>query len=765
MVINNKKAGMALTQIFLLIIGMFAFAYAFGGQVGFVSAEMGSVDLSQDTPTPSTTNTFTKEQKGADQQDTTTLTDSFGTFDANGGYVDLTNGGRYQLNEEGTWFNDINKDGIQDPDERDVMPDESKAATALLTKALDYGIEKYLKKQVVKKIVAKTLTYGGQLLANAGFALGLSVTISGVLQLFGIDPQLAQGIGSAVGSTYMTYTTITATFGTGGPLAGIPLAPWLANPWVAGPITLAVGLKLLRDAFAKEKVASVTFECKPWKPPVGGIDCDKCNDEEFGCSQYQCMSLGTQCKLINQGTSEQKCFWDNRNDIYPPIITAWKDILPMSYNYVPDASLAAPHEGVIIKFNETSDGCLPAFRIFAFGVALNKDGICRIDNVRTDKYGDMDPLGFAGNSMYRINHSQVIMFPDQVNVEQSGRIVPPGGEYSFFVRCEGANGVSNTAEFGFKFCVQDEDDISEPQIYDSDPPSGSPLAWFNETEEHEEEITLYINKPSECKWDHIDKDFEEMENSMTCATNVLDLNAEFTYPCTATLTGLENNQDNNFYFRCKDQPLAEDQNKRNVMKSSHPLTLVGTRALSLSDVEPENETTIKGPTGSVKVKLSAKTSAGYDLGKATCEYKEINENRYTQFENTDSYRHSSNIWLVEGDYEYYVRCYDLGGNFDKELISFSVESDTTAPIVVRAFHESSYLKIITNEDSTCVYSDSTNIGCDYSYDDGIAMNNIDETEHYTQWNTNVNYYIKCEDEFGNRPYPNQCSITIRPMEI
>jgi hypothetical protein len=109
-----------------------------------------------------------------------------------------------------------------------------------------------------------------------------------------------------------------------------------------------------------------------------------------------------------------------------------------------------------------------------------------------------------------------------------------------------------------------------------------------------------------------------------------------------------------------------------------------------------------------------------------------------------------------------VRCYDFGGNFASEIINFQVETDTQAPLIARAYHDSSYLKLITNEKASCVYD---TVSCSYSLDDGISMNNVGSIEHYTSWNTNVNYYIKCEDEFGNKPNPDQCSMVVKPLEL
>lgn len=711
--INNKKSTLALTQIFLLIIGIISFGYVIGGQIGVVSA--------------------------------------IHCEDIRGNYI-----GEYNSNAcPGDSFETDAPSGGSNSKGDDEKSNNVEKASSLLTFS-------WLKKKLFPGSVAtQAAAEGGGTVTSASvigtaalYATAMALVTSGVAQALGADAQTGQAIGGSIGTAYLTYRTVTAL--------GKFLPFIAANPVIAPIVAVVAVLAVLNNFFKKEDIKSVTFECKPWKAPIGWEDCERCNDNPIlGCSEYQCKSLGSQCELINKGTSEQRCVGTDRNNISPPILSPWEEPLPEGYEYIPDPDLVLPHQGVIINYAESDDGCIPGFRIFAFGVTLNTVGTCRIDNIRTSSYEDMDSLGMGGNSLYIQNHSQIIMFPGQENLEQEGEEVPLGGEYSFFVRCEGNNGVSNEAEFGFKFCVEDEEDISSPQIYGSDPTSGNPITWFNETEEHEEDVVLYVNEPAECKWDHTDRDYIDMENSMTCASSVFDLNAQLTYSCNSVLTGLVNNQDNDFYFRCKDQPLLEDDAKRNVMGDSYKLTLIGTRPLAISDVEPTDET-IKGATGSVRVELSATTSAGYQEGKSICQYKNTNDNLYTQFEHTDSYTHSTSIWLEGGDYEYRIRCYDLGGNFASETINFQVETDTQSPMIVRAYHESSYLKIITNEEATCVYD---TVSCDYSFDDGLSMNRIGNTEHYTNWNTNLNYHIKCKDEFGNIPNPDQCSMIASPLEL
>ena len=60
--------------------------------------------------------------------------------------------------------------------------------------------------------------------------------------------------------------------------------------------------------------------------------------------------------------------------------------------------------------------------------------------------------------------------------------------------------------------------------------------------------------------------------------------------------------------------------------------------------------------------------------------------------------------------------------------------------------------------------DATQNTCNYLFGDGIAMQSLEKNKHQIDWDTDRTFYIKCEDEFGNQPLPNECSIIARPFE-
>ncbi|MEK6897860.1 MAG: hypothetical protein AABX28_00715, partial [Nanoarchaeota archaeon] len=362
---------------------------------------------------------------------------------------------------------------------------------------------------------------------------------------------------------------------------------------------------------------------------------------------------------------------------------------------------------------------------------------------------------FGGTTLSIYNHTQTMSLPGPKNLESEGIEMPGDGQVGLFVRCRDASGNANVANFVFRFCVQQGPDTTPPLIDSTSIPNEMPIAYNQSSVD----MQLFVNEPAECKWSHRDQSYDKMEETMTCSLRTIEMNARMLYSCSATLTGLKDRFDNEFYFRCKDQPNAQQASDRNVNEESYKLILKGTQPLVIDSASPNN-ITVKDSTNTVKVTLNAKTSAGYDEGKSVCYFSETGEDKdYVAFFNTNSYQHSQDLWLL-GDlsYIYYIKCIDLGGNADSKTINFDVESDTESPIVVRTYKEERYLKIITNEEASCVYDD---VDCSYPLEDGIKMTAINKINHFTDWKTSSDFYIKCKDVYGNQPAPNKCSIVIR----
>ncbi len=599
------------------------------------------------------------------------------------------------------------------------------------------------------------------ILLNAGIAAALWFVVWGIGRLGGWNTEftdalaLTMAIGYGIGSGSVIVADILwqtlfagSAFGPVGTIVGI----------VVGAIAAALaGLFCGLGWFGLcTKIDAVIFTCYPWQPPSGGQDCQKCNKGEFPCTKYKCESLGQSCELLNPGTSDELCEWVNRNDISPPIIESWKEILTEGYQYTPDTARLPPDRGVIIESMQTADKCIPPFSRITYGITLDEPAICKIDTSRTDSFDNMKfPVS---NGYYKYNHSIISVNAGATELEAEGIPLENGGNYETFIRCQDKNGNANAGTFVFKYCVSDEPDITAPSIKLTNPINGMPIQQGQTTINAQ----FYTDKPSDCKWSHNDEDYETMANLMQCDQSITQINANMLYKCTTKLDSMKDSTENKFYIRCKSYPL-NDEADRYKNEESYFYKLIGTSKLVIDSVKPLSGATLKDSTITVKATLEARTSAGFKDGEATCYFKKSSEtdSNYIMFLNTNSYVSTQDLWLPSGSYRYSIKCCDLGGNCDTETTEFNIETDFEAPSVVRAYSEGNSLKIVTNEKASCVY-DTTS--CGYEFADGIVMTSSDGVNHFTDWNTNNNFYIKCNDEFGTGPGFDECSITVRPSD-
>jgi hypothetical protein len=494
------------------------------------------------------------------------------------------------------------------------------------------------------------------------------------------------------------------------------------------------------------RVDAVVFTCSEWQPESGGDNCGECNKGILPCTEYKCKSLGASCELVNVETEDEVCVSVDENDRDPPIISSWTGALKEGYSYSPEsATLPASStgkNGVRINYSEDENGCIPQYDLVTYGINLGEDpGRCKWDVIPQADFSSMRYE--ASNGKYLYNHTLSAFSPSTY--------FPKGGEYELYVRCEDKAGNSNAGTFVFEFCVNEED-TNPPEIKTTNPLNGMPIANGKTTQE----ITVYINKPSECKWSTADIGFDSMENTMTCSNTV---NSRLLYECGTTLNGLSSNGENKFYFNCKSYPELEES-ERYTMWENYEYTLIGTVPLAIQSVSPVSGSVVTDSTEEVKVTLGAKTISGYDDGISWCSYKPTGSSgNYVLFANTNSYEHSQNLWFEEGEYSYDIQCCDLGGNCDNETTEFSVETDFESPRIIRMYKTGSNLKLVTNEKASCVYSTTS---CEYNFEDGIGVSSSDEVKHDLIWDTEKTYYIKCKDDFNNQPISDECTIIARP---
>ena len=623
----------------------------------------------------------------------------------------------------------------------------------------------------------ETREHGGlsivpSLLQKAGLDYGTAGIVGHILQGAAIGAGIYFGLGALEGP-------LTDFLGQG----GFNAARWaLSAGWAAGEIAfgiaeaggLAGGHALLLGigvgvvaaaivfliAYSEEDELTVNFQCLPWQPPSGGEKCSECGKGDVPCSEYQCRSLGLGCELLNEEGKDSVCVWVSKDDITPPVIKPLDNSLPENYSYTPDSATSPPDKGTKIIYEGSDDGCVPSFTPLSFGISLDEPGTCKIDIERKPAFDDMSFTMSSG--IFKYNHSYSLSVPGKDNLEKEG-ININSENLELYMRCKDRNNNTNIASFVYNLCIDPLPDTTQPVIASTNLINGGPVASGINNISFE----LYVNEPVKgCNWSRNDKAYSDMENKMDCsgADSISDMNGQGLFTCRTTLTGINEGAKNDYYFRCEDK--ANNTNQESFkfrIQGTHPLVI---DSLSLNG--KPNNTKVKDSTDSVKVKLIVQTSQGYDEGASMCYYSRANsEGRpgtYRQFLNQSwTHTHSQDLYLAEGNYTYYVRCVDLGGNADVENLSFEIETDTNPPTVIRAYPEGSYLKIITGEKAECVYNTQKDISCNYAFDEGIKMTTLSdepETEHFVSWNTESDFYIKCQDEFSNRPAPDECNIIV-----
>lgn len=516
---------------------------------------------------------------------------------------------------------------------------------------------------------------------------------------------------------------------------------------------LGVAAAIFILTYEKASMEIVEFHCLPWQAPTGGEDCTLCQDFE-DCSEYTCKSLGQACDIVNSGTTQQKCVWMNPHDVNSPTIEFKK--VNKGLMYKPDNSLRPPATGVVIT-RETEE-CIQAFTPLEFEFTTNEPAQCKVDYNLTTGFDEMS-FYVGGNSLFDYNHTETLSLPGPSAINAIAPELKNDGVYTLFVRCQDANGNYNQDAYSVNFCVDKGPDTTPPKIVDVNIPSGNPVLY----DSINLDLEVYINEPSECKWDREDRDYEDMANEMTCNKNVWEMNNQNVYTCKAKLTGMENRKENKYYFKCKDQPWAEEGD-RNTNVQSYLYTVIGTQPLNMIESTPDDKT-ISGATDVIPIFLEIKTDNGYDNGESLCYYHSSepdSEEDYLLFSDTKSNIHLQRQDLPQGDYEYYFKCVDLGGNTVYNKTTFKVETDRQSPIVVRTYREGGELKVMTSEESECTYSIKD---CNFEVEEGISMTTFDSESHTAEWVTNQNYFVRCKDEFNNQPYPNVCSIVLRAADL
>jgi len=440
--------------------------------------------------------------------------------------------------------------------------------------------------------------------------------------------------------------------------------------WILGPIFIALALILVfapEWIFGKAKQKEVTykFSCRSWTPPKKGNDCEKCNDFTE-CDEYKCLSLGKACESI--GTPGNiTCVWKNPGDTSPPIRSLLEIAPRTRTNYAVIPKSEINDGGYIVKnLNNPPSDILPAYAELTIGVRTDERSTCKISRFDNKKYDDIPDSNIFGSPYPNFDHKMTIPIAREGLLPEEDIVASEcGKENLFYVKCSDVNEVKNEKPYFIKFTTGTCADTTEPIIKDYSIRNNAYLPYnLNHTR-----LVVYLDEPVEqCRVSTVaNQIYDLMPKNLTCSSNK-ERNGY--YPCAIAYLDVKANQDNIFYFKCKD--LANPPNINRNDQPAEGYKLKSSKALKISSSGPN------GRVLSTEVKLTAATSEGAESGKAVCYYNVLKAfgPGSVKFTTTESENHETTLPLQnEQDYTFYLGCRDIAGNEDNSTIKFH----TTTP--------------------------------------------------------------------------------------
>ncbi len=525
-------------------------------------------------------------------------------------------------------------------------------------------------------------------------------------------------------------------------------APNAWNPLGWAAIIIAIGTSIytncIDDEYDENQYYILQFQCEQWEPPTGG-DCNACNDDIRPCSEYRCRSLGANCEYNTELGEPGIC--EDTSEPWKADISPWHEALSEGHEYS-DAN----SKSFKIKNSQNSEGKIDSWENLDFGIETNKPAVCKIDSIRTEDYNEMR-YTMSTDENFELGKQDLLRHKITLNAyvgNNSGTSLQlkQNSENTYYIRCKNSKGEINENEFAVRLSVDDGPDLTAPLIKRFSPESESYLkVGTNSTN-----LRLYVNEPSECKYS-IGTDitlYEDMENNMTCITNPnMDVLGEWL--CGTELGNLTTGE-NKFYFKCKDQPNLDSrmESKRNANEKSQEYNInVCSKELEIENLEPKDSEDIIIGGNIVEVDLDVETSGCIDNGVSVCEFS-INNGSFIEFLETESKIHKQKLTSIEsGKHEIKVRCIDEAGNTANKTTSFEVQVDNSPPEIIRTYKQDENLMIVTDENADCRYSTDNDLKCGFDFTENISETKSLDVLHSIPWNENENYYIKCQDEYGN----------------
>ncbi|MEK6885790.1 MAG: hypothetical protein AABX17_02385 [Nanoarchaeota archaeon] len=530
---------------------------------------------------------------------------------------------------------------------------------------------------------------------------------------------------------------------------------------IALAVLPAIYTNCIGNEFKENEYYALEYTCQAWEPPQKG-DCNLCNKDIRACSENRCKSLGLNCEYYNDKGEPGWCA--AIDDTWSAKINPWPEALTEGNMY---SSITS--QSFEINSETSENGKVGPWQTLEFGIITDKPATCKIDNKHTASFDEMAVEMIREIPAYSAQEAQGnilgtyhrVALSSYVDSESSGDAtlsLVTGEENNYYIRCENYAGLGNEAEFAVKVIVENAPDLTPPYIKEFSPLDESYLGLGTNSTS----VLMYVDEPAECRYSvGVNNNFEQMTGTMSCLTS--DSSSVFgKWPCYTALSNLTVDA-NTFYFTCKDKPGSEERTvaeTRIVNQNPVKYTLnVCSKGLDITSVSPANKiVTGKSP---VSLTLEAQTAGCISGGVSTCYYEFSSGGGRIQFSQTDSTSHKQIFdSLASSEHNITIYCEDEAGNNDQTSILVKVELDNAEPKVLKAFQSGENLAVVTNENTVCKYMTNSTLGCSFNYDtDKSETMTGTANYHYATWVKNLNYYIKCKDEFGNQNF--DCGIRLR----
>ena len=483
--------------------------------------------------------------------------------------------------------------------------------------------------------------------ASAAIGAGIGM-VAGVMiaKQLGLSPggTMLMAIGGAIAGGAIGYGLIA---GWGTPvLLGMGPVGWIA---LAGIVIMVIASFFMGDDCPPTEVM---FECKPWKAPTGGDDCELCNNDPLKpCSEYRCNSLGAACELVNKGTEQEMCA-SSKDDGSAPILKPQFDVISESESYS-DVS----DDG--FRLTSITGGCIDAYTPLIFGITTNELAYCKFDTEITE-FENMD-YDFGGNS-YLYNHTTVFSLPDPSHGQSQG--VNWTGDLTLYIKCVDTHGHESSSFYTVDMCVNEGPDRMAPRVVATDPLNDA-IVGFDVSSKN---ISVVTNEFATCKWDLVDVDYSLMSNEMSCEDSFGLPSSPLGYLCKDNFPTL--NTTNVYYIRCADQPWLNDSSERNANTESFVWTLrKPEKMIEIDWIEPSRD--FESATEMTTIELQVQTSGGGEWHY--CSYSFSGYDRMIEMFETGADRiHSQLLNRPTETHKIYVECRDETGDSVQSWTEFEI---------------------------------------------------------------------------------------------